>query len=108
MKAVLKNHRQSPRKMRLVASLLRGKGVEQAFNILNIVPKKASLPIKKLVESALANAKNSGEDTSKLYIKEIRVDEGITLKRFQPAWRGMAHPIRKRGSHIEVKLAIKN
>jgi large subunit ribosomal protein L22 len=107
MKAVLKNHRQSPRKMRLVAGLLKGKSTDKALSLLSFVPKKASLPIKKLLESAVANAKEKGEDTKKLYIKEIRVDEGITLKRSMPVWRGMAHPIRKRSSHISILLETK-
>jgi large subunit ribosomal protein L22 len=90
--------------MRQVAGLLRGKKAEKALTLLNFVPKKASLPIRKLLESAVANAKDKGEDTKNLYIKEIRVDEGLTLKRAMPVSRGMSHPIRKRSSHIQITL----
>ena len=105
MKAFLKNYRQSPRKVRLVASLLRGKDVPAARLILSTTIKKSSAPIKKLLDSAVANAKQSGEgDESTLAIKEIRVDEGITMKRLMPRARGAAYPIRKRTSRISIVL----
>jgi large subunit ribosomal protein L22 len=107
MKAVLKNHRQSPRKVRSVASMLRGKSVDKAIIMLGFVPKAASLPIRKLLESAISNAKESGLETKNLSIKEIRVDEGITLKRARPRSRGMSNPIRKRSSHIQIILENK-
>ena len=105
MKAFLKNYRQSPRKVRLVASLLRGKDVPAARLILSTTIKKSSAPIKKLLDSAVANAKQSGEgDAATLVIKEIRVDEGITMKRLMPRARGAAYPIRKRTSRISIVL----
>jgi len=107
MKAVLKNHRQSPRKMRGVAGLIRGKEVKKALDILRFTAKKAHLPIKKLLESAVSNAKDKGENIENLYIKEIRIDEGITLKRHMPVSRGMSHPIKKRSSHVQITLESK-
>lgn len=107
MKAALKNYRQSPRKMRGVANLIRGKEASQALTLLKFVPKSASLPIKKLLESAISNAKDRGENAEKLYIKEIRVDKAVTLKRHMPVSRGMSHPINKRSSHIQITLEPK-
>ncbi|HEY4486624.1 MAG TPA: 50S ribosomal protein L22 [Candidatus Paceibacterota bacterium] len=105
MKAFLKNYRQSPRKVRLVASLLRGKDVPTARVILGGTIKKSSAPIKKLLDSAVANAKQFGEsDESLLSIKEIRVDEGITMSRSMPRARGASSPIRKRTSRILIVL----
>ncbi|MEX0933923.1 MAG: 50S ribosomal protein L22 [Candidatus Paceibacterota bacterium] len=108
MKALLKNHRQSPRKVRLIADLIRGKKVPEALALLGFVPKRAALPVKKLLLSAVANAKNKeGKKESDLIVKEIRVDEGPTLKRIRARARGSAHPIRKRTSHISVALGEK-
>lgn len=105
MKAFLKNYRQSPRKVRLVAGLIRGKNAAQAIAALEFLPKRAGLPVKKLVLSAVANAKNSGISEENLYIKEITVDKGITMKRMMPAAMGTGHRINKRTSHIELVLA---
>jgi large subunit ribosomal protein L22 len=107
-KASLKNYRQSPRKVRLVADSIRGKKVEDALNTLRFMPKRAAAPMQKLVESALSNAKDNSEKTDDLIVKEITVDEGVTLKRWRPKWRGTAHPIRKRTSHVKITLATKN
>ncbi|MBP6060671.1 MAG: 50S ribosomal protein L22 [Candidatus Pacebacteria bacterium] len=104
MKAFLKNYRQSPRKVRLVAGLIRRKNVAQAIVALEHLPKRASLPIKKLLFSAIANAKAKGIDQENLYIKEIMVDKGITMKRMMPAAMGTGHRINKRTSHIELVL----
>lgn len=104
MKAILRNHRQSPRKMRLVADMVKGKKVEQALSLLKFVNKKASLPIMKLMESALSNAKNLGADSKNLFVKEIRVDGGQVLMRRMPRARGSAFPIKKRTSHISLSL----
>ena len=107
MKAYLKNYRQSPRKVRLVAGLIRRKGVPQALASLEFLPKRASLPIRKLLLSAVANAKNVGVEKDNLYIKELRVDKGITMKRMMPAAMGSGHRINKRTSHVELVLAEK-
>jgi large subunit ribosomal protein L22 len=104
-KATLSNFRQSPRKMRGVAGLVRGKKVSDALVHLDFVAKKASLPIKNLIVSAVANAKSMDIDTENLVVKTITVDAGKTLKRSMPASRGSAHPIHKRTSHITVELA---
>jgi large subunit ribosomal protein L22 len=107
MKAYLKNYRQAPRKVRLVANLVRGKKVGRALVLLSATDKKSTTPLKKLVESAIANAKNSGANTENLLIKEIQVNEGIVFKRFQPRARGRASAIRKKTSHISVVLGEK-
>ena len=104
MKAFLKNYRQSPRKVRLVADMIKGKSVEDALVILEHAPKRASQSIAKLVRSALAN---SGKKADEVRITDIRVDEGITLRRIRPVSRGMAHPIRKRTSRVFVGLSEK-
>ena len=107
MKAFLKNYRQSPRKVRLVASLVKGKNVSQAMVELDFLAKRASLPLKKLLISAVANAKNMGVDVENLFIKELRVDKGITMKRMMPRAMGTGHRINKRTSHLNLLLAEK-
>lgn len=107
MKAFLKNHRQTPRKTRLVADLVRGKEVENARDMLSFTDKKSSIAIKTLIESAVANAKNIGVDISNLFIKEIRVDEGLKMKRWRPRERGRAAPFRRRTSKISLTLGEK-
>ncbi len=107
-KAVLKNLRVSPRKARLVADLVRGKSVQYALDALKFTNRSASLPIRKLIESAVANAENNhGLDVDILWVKELRVDEGATIKRFRPRAQGRAFMIRKRTSHISLVLAEK-
>ena len=103
--ATLSNFRQAPRKMRMVATTLRGKKVNEALVHLDFMAKKASLPIKNLIKSALANAKNLDIPTENLIIKNIKVDSGSIMYRRRPAARGSAHPIRKRTSQIFVELA---
>ncbi|TAL16289.1 50S ribosomal protein L22 [bacterium] len=106
--AKLKALRISPRKARLVADMVRGKPVGSALDTLKFVNRSASLPIKKLIESAVANAENNhGLDIDALMVKEIRVDEGPTLKRFRPRAQGRAFQIRKKTSHVSVVLAEK-
>ena len=107
VKAELKNYRQSPRKVRIVADTVRGKSVEQALTVLSFVPKRAAAPLQKLVASALANAKNLSIPTENLIIKEMRVDAGATLYRRRPRSHGMANPIRKRTSRVSVVLSEK-
>src|ERR1035437_284842 len=108
MKAFLKNYRQSPRKVRLVADLIKGKRVSEAFTQLKNLPKRAALPIEKLLASAVANAKNSGVNTEDLYVANVTVNEGIVMKRSMPRARGSASRINKRTSHIMLTLIEKN
>src|SRR3989338_9938530 len=105
MKAFLKNYRQSPRKVRLVAGLVKGKSVAEAIAELDFLAKRAGLPLKKLLLSAVANAKQMGIDAENLMIKELRVDKGIVMKRMMPAAMGTGHRINKRTSHINILLA---
>lgn len=102
--ATLKNFRQAPRKMRLVANAVRGKKVSEALVNLDFVTKRASLPIKTLILSALANAKSKNIPVENLVVKTIKVDGGAIMYRRRPASRGSAHPIRKRTSSIFVEL----
>jgi len=108
MKAFLKNYRQSPRKVRLVAGLIRGKSVNEALAQLDFLAKRASDPVKKLLLSAIANAKQIGREKENLFIKELRVDKGIVMKRMMPAAMGTGHRINKRTSHITLVLAEKD
>ncbi len=105
VKAKVKHNRISPRKARLVVDVVRGMRIDQALNQLRFLHKKASIPVKKLVESALANAEHNYDlKKDNLYIKEIRVDEGRILHRWMPRAYGRATPIRKRTSHVSVVL----
>lgn len=107
-KAFLKNYRQSPRKVRLVADLVRGKDVNTALTTLSFAPKRAAEVVKKIIESAIANAThNDNADVNTLFISSITVDEGPTIKRFRARARGSAARIRKRTSHIAVSLGSK-
>ncbi len=104
-KAIGKYLRISPRKVRLVIDQIRGKGAEEAAAILKFTPKRASAYILKVLSSAQANAIHNYElSADELYVAEIYVDEGPTLKRFRPRARGVASKIRKRSSHITVVL----
>jgi len=106
--ASLKNVPSSPRKMRLIADMVRGMEVEKALYVLKFSNKHASKDMYKLLSSAIANwkVKNEGErlDDANLFIKEVFVDEGRTLKRIQPAPQGRAHKIRKRSNHVTMIL----
>jgi large subunit ribosomal protein L22 len=103
--ASLKFVRVAPRKAQLVADLIRGKGSEEALNILVFTKKAASKIIVKLLRSAIANAtQRKNIDIDHLYIKKITVDQGPTMKRFQPRALGRATTIRKRTSHINIVL----
>lgn len=103
--ATLKNLRISPRKTRLVVDAVRGKSVREAILILDTVYKKSSLPLKKLIQSAIANAKKQDSVLeSQLKIDKIFVDAGMTLKRFRPRAFGRAYTIRKRSSQISLTL----
>jgi len=107
MKAILKNYRQAPRKVRLIADVVRGKKVNEALAALKFVDKRASLPFAKVIESALANAVSAGKEASRLFIKKVAVDKGTILKRSMPRARGSASRINKRNSHISVELGEK-
>lgn len=107
MKAILKNYRQSPRKVRLVADVIRGKKVADALNALQFVEKRAATPFAKVIQSAAANATQAGADLQTLIVKKVSVDKGTTLKRFMPRARGSASRINKRSSHITVELGVK-
>lgn len=108
-KAKLSHLRISPRKTRLVADLIRKCSIEDAQYQLQMSTKRASVPMLKLLNSAIANARlaDSNISAQTLFIKEIRVDMGRTLRRFRPVSRGRAHPIEKRTSHITIVLAQK-
>lgn len=104
--ARLKGARISAQKARLVADQVRGKGVEEALNILTFSPKKAAGLIKKVLNSAIANAEhNDGADVDELKVSSIFVDEGTTLKRIRPRAKGRADRIMKRSCHITVQVA---
>jgi len=108
MKAILKNYRQSPRKVRLVADVVRGKKANESLSLLKLTPKRASETVSKLIESAVANAvNNESKKKDDLFVKSITVDQGFTLKRFRPRARGRASRIRKRTAHITVVLGEK-
>lgn len=108
IEATLKNYRQSPRKVRLVADLVRGKKVDRALTMLEFLSKKATEPVRGVLKMAVANAKsNFNTPSDRLYVREIKVDEGQTAKRFMPRARGSAYPVRKRTSHISVVLDTK-
>ncbi len=99
----------SPRKMRLVVDLIRGKGVEEALSMLHFVPKHAAKTAEKVLRSAISNYQNKDEagrvDTSTLYVKTAFVDGGPTAKRVLPAPMGRAFRVRKRSNHITVVIA---
>lgn len=97
--------RVSPRKARLVVDLVRGKHVEEAINILSFTRRAASEPVRKLIESAIANAEQAEANVDDLFVKEIFVDEGPTLRRFRPRAMGRATRINKRTSHVTCVLA---
>lgn len=107
MKAFLKNYRQSPRKVRLVAELIKSKRVAEALLILDNLPKRASSPINGLLNSAIANAKVAGIDINNLFVENVTVNKGIVMKRSMPRARGSASRINKRTSHIMLSLVEK-
>lgn len=105
MKASLSNYHQAPRKVRLLADLVRGKQVDEAMLTLDFLPKRASGPFKAVIASAIANAINNFNMVKdNLIIKEARVDKGMVMKRYRPRARGRASTIRHRTSHISIVL----
>ena len=110
--AKLNNCPTSPRKMRVMADLIRGEGVDKALSVLRFSPKESSVRLEKLLLSAVANwqAKNEDGDVEKagLFVKEIRVDSARMLKRLRPAPQGRAHRIRKRSNHVTLVLGAQD
>jgi large subunit ribosomal protein L22 len=103
--AQLKNYRQAPRKVRLIADLVRGKSTTHAIALLTMLPKRGAEPMLKLIKSAIANAKDVS--ATELYIEKIAVNGGIVFKRSMPRARGRAAQILKRTSHVTLSLAKK-
>ena len=104
--ARLKGARLSAQKARLVADQIRGKTVEDALSILTFSPKKGAAIMKKVLDSAIANAENNeGADVDELKVSTVFVDEGMTMKRIKPRAKGRADRIFKRSCHITVKFA---
>ena len=110
-KAVQRHLRRSTRKLRLVADAVRGMNVEKALNQLQFTKNASAEDMAKVIKSAAANVRDKFQDDAAenkdLFVKTIFIDEGVTLKRIQPAPQGRAHPIRKRASHITVVVARK-
>lgn len=108
-KAVQRHLRRSPRKVRLVADLVRGENVKYALAKLNFTNKGSASEVAKVIKSAAANIRDKFQeerlDDGDLVISQIYVDEGATMKRIQPAPQGRAHPIRKRSCHVTVVVA---
>jgi len=103
--ATLKNARISARKVKIVADLIRGKDAREALAIVKFTPKASSEVLEKLLKSAIANAENNhGMSSHNLYVAEIYANQGPTMKRIRPAAKGSAVRIRKRTSHITIKL----
>ena len=107
MKALLTNFRQSPRKVRLVADMVRGKSVAEAKAALAFAPQKSTEAIEKLLDSAVANASQKGESAEHLFVKTITVDKGLVMRRFSPKARGRAGCIRKTSSIVRIELGSK-
>ena len=105
VRAITKFIRLSPRKVRLVVDQIRGKGVEEALNILKFTPKRSALIVSKTLRTAVANAESTQSvDVDQLYVKQANVDEAGMWKRFTPRAQGRATRIRKRLSHITIVL----
>ncbi|MFN8293520.1 MAG: 50S ribosomal protein L22 [Chitinophagales bacterium] len=108
--AHLRNNPTSDRKMRLVADLIRGKKVEEALTILRFSKQEASLKLEKLLKSAINNWQQKNDarpEDNELFVKEIFVNQGTSLKRFLPAPQGRAYRIRKRSNHVTIKVDSK-
>lgn len=111
--AILRFARVSPQKARLVADLVRGQDAGKALEILSFLPKKTAPMVKRLIESAVANAEHAAGranrelDIDDLYVKTIFVDQGSMLRRFRPRAQGRATPIQKKTAHITVVLDVR-
>jgi large subunit ribosomal protein L22 len=104
MKATLKNFHQSPRKVRLVADMIRGKSIAQARAALSFLPQKSTPAIAKLLDSAVANARESGASADQLFVKSIAVNKGAMMRRARPFARGRSGSIRKTMSIVTLEL----
>ncbi|OGC86806.1 50S ribosomal protein L22 [Candidatus Adlerbacteria bacterium RIFCSPHIGHO2_02_FULL_54_18] len=102
--ATLRNYRQAPRKVRLIADLVRGKSAARALALLSMLPKRGAEPMAKLIKSAVSNAK---VEAAELYIQKIEVNGGVVFKRQMPRARGRASLIKKKTSHITLSLSKK-
>jgi len=103
--ARIKNVRMTTRKVKLVADQIRGKGVQEAIDYLTFSRRRPARPLLKLIKSAVTNAdRKGGMDLDKLYVKELLVDKGPTLKRWMPRARGMATPVLKKSSRVSITL----
>ncbi|MDB5204234.1 MAG: rplV [Candidatus Taylorbacteria bacterium] len=108
MKATLQTYRQSPRKVRLLADLIRGKKIPEALNNLAFADKRAGPIFAKLLKSAVANATNNDSAKAEdLFVKEVSVNQGVTMKRMMPRARGSGARINKRTSHLSITLGVK-
>ncbi|MBU6388727.1 50S ribosomal protein L22 [Patescibacteria group bacterium] len=104
-KAILQSYNQTPRKVRLVADLMKGKKVAEALAALEFLPRRAAEPLAKLIKSAAANAKNKGADVEALKVQSIVVESAGMLKKYMPRAFGRASAIRRRKSRVKVTLA---
>jgi len=102
--AILKSHTQTPRKVRLVTDLVKGKSIPEALAALELLPKRAAEPIAKLIKSAAANARELGENSETLKVQSITVESAGMIKRYMPRAFGRAAPIRRRKSRVKVTL----
>lgn len=107
MQATLSNHNQSVRKAKLIADLVRGKNVIDVQHTLSFTDKKAAAAFKKLIASAVANARQAGVSEDRLFIKEVMVNKGVTFTRYMPQARGRASAIERGRSHIKVVLGAR-
>jgi large subunit ribosomal protein L22 len=108
MKASAKQVRITPRKINLIAELVRNRDVKEALDILRFTPKKGAKLLYKIVRSAVANAENNfKQDKDSLYVKEIVVGKAMTLKRSVPISKGRMHPILKRSAHVHVTIGVR-
>jgi len=108
IKAISKSVRMSPRKVRLVADMIRHMSIDNALLALQSTPKRAAMPLAKTLKSAIANAVNNSQlDKNSLVIDSINISEGQSLKRYMPSTRGRIHPYKKRSSNIRIVLKTK-
>jgi len=105
---IFKQHRGSPRKVKLLVDLIRGKNINDALNMLTFTTKRAAVDVKSALRSAIDDAEALNADINNLYVAESRVDAGPVMKRFQPKDRGRAHPIMKRMAHITIGVEERN
>ena len=107
MRATLTNYQQSPRKVRLVADMIRGKEVARARELLRFADKKSAPAVLKLLESAVSNARLQGTQAEALFVKDIQVNMGLSMRRFMPMARGQAHTFRHRRASVILVLDTK-